>query len=358
MNKFFFLIICISGFFQYSFAASEPAPEVKAFLRKLPPDFSQKQIQAMKNAEKGDFSALRKIRLGRPDTPSPKGIIARNTEWNGVPVRIYCPEKAKGKTLKTVLYLHGGGWVIGNLKTCSRFCGELSLTADAIVIAVDYRLAPEHPYPAALDDVMKILKAARSPLPLPFGIKNDTKQVFLAGDSAGGNLSAAAALREYDRDKRTPAGLILFYPAVDLTDRDSASMKKYGKGYALDSDIMNAFIDCYLPGDRRLRAGRYVSPLKTDLSVFPPSLIVTAEFDVLHDQGKAFAEKLGKAGRRVIHRDYKGATHIFITVPGMDTFFNRAVKDAAEFLALYTVDAAAPPENRGTSASGAFSDGR
>jgi len=328
MLKFLFSLLIFSQLL----TASEVAPEVKAFLAKLPPDLSQKQIRAMKQAMNGNSAALRKIRLGRPDTPPPPGVLTQNTTVGGVPVRIYLPEKAKGKTLPLVIYLHGGGWVLGSRNTCSRFCGALTGRAGVIAIAVDYRLAPEHPYPAALEDVMSVLTDCRSPLVLPLGIRIDTRRIYLAGDSAGGNLAAAAVLKEYDRKKRLPAGLILIYPAMDLTDTTSASMKMYGKGYALDSDVMNAFIDCYVPQGTGLRSNRYVSPLKTDLSAFPPSLIITSEFDILHDQGKAFAEKLKRNGHRTVYRNYKGATHIFVTMPGMDTFFNRAVQDSTEFI--------------------------
>ncbi len=313
--------------------AAEAEQEVRLFLKNLPQDLSRKQIAAMQKAKQGNSAPLEAIRLARPDTPPPAGVRIRNTTLNGVPVRIYHPEKAPEKPLKTVLYLHGGGWVIGNLKTCSRFCGELCAAEKVIVIAVDYRLAPEHPYPAALEDVMRVLQAARSPLPdLPDDIKNDPERIFLAGDSAGGNLAAAAALKEYDQTGKTPAGVLLFYPVTDLSDRNSLSRQRYGKGYALDADLMDAFLDCYLPAGKQTHEIRYLSPLKTDLSSFPPALIVTSEYDILHDQGCAFAEALKQKKRRVIHHDYKGAVHIFITVPGMDSFFRRAVHDAASFL--------------------------
>lgn len=313
--------------------AKEPTREVQCFLKNLPPDLSLKQIAAMLDAQQGNSAQLNAIRNARPDVPPPMGIRVCNTTLNGVPVRIYFPEEALKKPLKTILYLHGGGWVIGNLKTCSRFCGALSAAGRVIVIAVDYRLAPEYPYPAALDDVMHVLEAVRSSVPiLPSGIKNDPERIFLAGDSAGGNLAAVAALKEYDQTGRTPAGVLLFYPVTDISDRTSPSRRRYGKGYALDADVMDVFIDCYLPAGESIQEIRYLSPLKTDLSCFPPALIVTAEYDILHDQGCAFAEALKQSRRSVIHHDYKGAVHIFITVSGMDSFFQRAVHDAVAFL--------------------------
>ncbi len=286
----------------------------------------------MRKAREGDSSALDAIRNARPDTPPPAGIRIRNTELNGAPVRIYVPGSAAGETRKTLLYLHGGGWVLGSRKTCSRFCGALCAKAKVLVIAVEYRLAPEHPYPAALEDTMRVLQAVRSPLSLPFGVKNDTGAVFLAGDSAGGNLAAAAALKEFDQRGNTPSGVLLFYPVTDLADRTSASRLRWGRGFALDADVMDAFLDCYLPAGKAIRSPRYLSPLHTDLSAFPPALIVTAEFDILHDQGVAFAEALKREKRFVIHHDYRGAVHIFITMPGMDSLFRRAVEDAADFL--------------------------
>ena len=228
-----------------------------------------------------------------------------------------------------MIFCHGGGWVFGNMDFYSIFLSHLAEVTESAILLIDYRLAPKYKFPTAVEDCYDaVLWAAEGAKYW----KIDTDRIFIAGDSAGGNLAAAAALKEYDQTGKTPAGVLLFYPVTDLSDRNSLSRQRYGKGYALDADLMDAFLDCYLPAGKQTHEIRYLSPLKTDLSSFPPALIVTSEYDILHDQGCAFAEALKQKKRRVIHHDYKGAVHIFITVPGMDSFFRRAVHDAASFL--------------------------
>ena len=160
----------------------------------------------------------------------------------------------------------------------------------------------------------------------------DASRITLAGDSAGGNLAAAVALRLLDERKKAVDGLILFYPVASLQQDRSESWKKYGKGYALDSRLMEAFNDAYVP-DAARRAERYVSPLGTDLKGLPKTLLITSEYDILRDQGEELGRRMKAAGVDVRMLRFDGAPHIFISMPGLDTFFDRALKESVAFTA-------------------------
>lgn len=317
--------------------ATQPLPEVAGFLRSLNPKANKELLEAIRCAQSGDVSPLNVIRNARADTPPPVGIGRIDTVLNGVNVQVYYPLKQEAQTYTTVIYLHGGGWVIGNLKTCSRYCGQLAAMAQVVVIAVDYRLAPEYPYPAAQNDVLAVIKAVQKGVCLCSGVCCDPQSVFVGGDSAGGHLAITTALQLFDGGCPLPAGLILYYPVTDLLDDDSESWRLYGKGYALDSDVMAAFIDAYVPSTNvQVRGARYLSPLRSDIIVFPPTLLITSELDILHDQGKAFADKLRQGGHQVFYYDYVGACHIYITVQGMDVLFLRALNETVAFLKMFS----------------------
>lgn len=253
------------------------------------------------------------------------------TELNGVPVRLYLPEPGRNTPLPVILYLHGGGWVIGNLNTCAKFAGLLAKKSGMIVISVDYRLAPEHPAPAAGNDVTAVLTACRKPLLLPTGWQNDPEQIFLAGDSAGATLAAAAALDEHQKSGRSPSGVLLFYPVTDMNANESESMHDFARGFAMDRDVLLSFYHAYQPDQQQWQKPEF-SILNADLSAFPPALIVTCQLDILRDQGRSLAQKLKQLQRQLDYREYQGATHIFITVPGLQRYFNQALNDAVDFL--------------------------
>ncbi|MBS1368494.1 MAG: alpha/beta hydrolase [Lentisphaeria bacterium] len=314
-------------------APAQPAmhPQAAAFVAALPPGLAEKQIRAIRKAASGDPSELAVYRL-KEEQPPPAGITVRNLEYESGDtaraIRLYIPETGSKEPRPAILYLHGGGWVLGSIQRCSRFCGELAAKSGAIVAAPDYRLAPESPYPAALDDTLAAYNFLSTGAD-EFGM--DADRIFLAGDSAGGQLAVTAALKEFETTEEKPAGLILFYPVVTLEPDARESRTLYGKGFNLDSDLMDAFGAAYVP-EPAIRREPFVSPLGAELSVLPPVLLVTAEFDILRDQAAEFAQKLKKGGVPVRARRYKGAVHGFITFPGMDAFFQQGVADAASFL--------------------------
>jgi len=217
-----------------------------------------------------------------------------------LPARIYRPE-ADGP-LPTVLFFHGGGWVIGDLDTHDLACRTIATRSEAVVVSVDYRLAPEHRFPAAAEDALAAARWAVDRLPELGG--NDILGV--AGDSAGGNLSAVVAqeLREHVRAQ------LLIYPATDVPG-EYASRHDNAEGYFLDTQTMAWFLGQYVDADADPLDPR-LSPLHGELSGLAPAVVVVAELDPLRDEGKAYAEALRAAGVPVTLRQFDGLIHGFV----------------------------------------------
>lgn len=315
-----FLLMILSA------ALSAVSPEARQFIRKIPRGLSDRQELAIRRAIGGDPRELNAVRNSRniPVQP-PAGVQVSDFRIDRIPARLYLP--VNGRKLPLVIYLHGGGWTFGSINSCARFCGDLAASGAAAVLAVDYRLAPEHPYPAALDDTVTVFRRASRHIPETV----DPNRIFLAGDSAGGHLAITAALKLADDFKLKPAGLILFYPVTTLEPCINGSWLRYGRGFTNDSKLMEAFQDAYCP-NRNQRRDRFVSPLMADLSTLPPFLLISAECDVLSDQGREFAERAKRQGVRVIHEELPGAVHIFITMPGMEQAYRTAFERTLSFL--------------------------
>jgi acetyl esterase len=222
-----------------------------------------------------------------------------------VPVRVYTPEEAVGSNRGVLLWLHGGGWVVGDLDTAEVTCRALANRAGAVVVSVDYRLAPEHPAPAALEDCLAALMWTVENGEL-LGV--DASKVAVGGDSAGGNLAALLCQRVRDDFGPDIDFQLLVYPATDLT-LGHPSIDENAEGYLLTKASIEWFVDCYL-GDRE-RKDPAVSPLFADLSGLPRALVVTAEFDPLRDEGEAYATRLQEAGVPTEHLRYDGQIHGF-----------------------------------------------
>ncbi|MDA0184660.1 alpha/beta hydrolase [Solirubrobacter phytolaccae] len=206
-------------------------------------------------------------------------------EIAGVPVRVYEPAGAEG----TIVYLHGGGWVMGNRDSVDAVCRALAHDARARVVSIDYRLAPEHPFPAALNDSLNVVRALESP-------------VVVAGDSAGGNLAAVVALK-------LPVVLqLLIYPVTDA-GLNTPSYSEFDGDFGLTAASMRRFFKLYLDGAQGLDPD--VSPLRADLSNAPPAYVITASHDVLRDDGEAYAAALREAGVEVTLNRVDGTVHGF-----------------------------------------------
>ena len=243
-----------------------------------------------------------------------------------VAVRAYRPLAAEG--LPALVYFHGGGWTIGDLDTHDVLCRQLCVGARCAVFSVDYRLAPEHPFPAAVDDCFEATRhvhanAAR------LGI--DPARIAVGGDSAGGNLAAVVALMARERGAPPLAYQLLIYPA---TDQRCAlpSHERNGTGYLLTKEGIRFFRAGYLPdeSDRTdWRASPLLAPSHADL---PPAFVLTAGYDPLVDEGRAYAERLSAAGVEVTYREYADMVHGFVLFGGVVDAANAAVAECCEHL--------------------------
>lgn len=302
-----------------------PTPETQGLLAMLEeaggPDISEQTPEEARVAIAG-FAAMQAgapepARVENRTVPGPAGDI---------PVRIYASE---GDNLPVVIYYHGGGWVLGDIEshdgTCKQLLAELG---EAAVVSVDYRLAPEHKYPAAADDCYA---AAAWVAENGAEIGVDGSRMAVCGDSAGGNLSAVVSQMARDKGGPAIAAQVLHVPVTDH-NYDYQSYSDNAEGYLLTKASMVWFWDHYLPSDA---AGKqaYASPLQADsLSGLPPALVQTAEFDPLRDEGEAYAAAIEAAGGDVTMHRYDGVVHdpfmMFAVIPtGIE-----CLKEAAAYI--------------------------
>ena len=232
-------------------------------------------------------------------------------------IRIYTPrEVPAGTLLPIVLNFHGGGFVLGNLETHDSIARYYARHADAIVIGVDYRLAPEHPFPAAVEDAYAAVEWAGAHAR---ELNGDANRVAVTGDSAGGNLSAVVCQLAKERGGPRIAFQALIYPAVEFDPRTNyPSRSEFGGGeYFLSTDDMAWFASLYLADVERQVADPRVSPLAArDLRGLPPALVVTSGCDPLRDEGKAYADRLAAAGVPVEYRCVEGTIHACMSFAG------------------------------------------
>lgn len=226
-------------------------------------------------------------------------------------VRSYRPDT--GPDLPILIFFHGGGFTLGGLTSHDPVCRLLSHKTRCLVVAVDYRLAPEHPFPAALDDCVAAFKWIASHAG---ELGGDSQRLAVCGDSAGGTLSAALCQQQLLGGASLPQLQVLIYPATDLT-RSLRSHQTFAAGFPLDEAAMEFFLDCYLPVTQP-RDDPRVSPLfQQDLVGLPPAIVVTAGHDMLRDEGRAYVARMHKAGVEVKHLEYGAQPHGFINVAGV-----------------------------------------
>ncbi len=248
-----------------------------------------------------------------------------------VPIRMHYPQKDwAGKAV--IIFLHGGGWVTGDIDSYTRVCATLAKQTGCRVAAVDYRLAPEHTFPAGFEDCYEVSRYLYQNSYYLFGIP--PKKIILAGDSAGGNLAAAVSLKARDTADFTPNKQILLYPVV-YNDHTSASpyesVQTNGKDYILTAERIQEYMDLYAGGCDRTQP--YFAPLLAgDFSRQPDTLVITAQYDPLCDEGEAYAAKLAGAGIYTkVHR-IQDALHGFFSMPAGVPAVQEAYGYIKEFL--------------------------
>lgn len=228
-------------------------------------------------------------------------------QYGPIPIRIYFPEGAG--PFPIVIFYHGGGFVIGSIDSHENICRQIARDGSVIVVSVDYRLAPEHPYPVPVDDAYEaFLWVAQNAATF----NGDALRLAVAGDSAGGNLAAVVALRARDEGGPAIDLQILLYAVTMLLEVDLASRRQFA-GYVLTEDMGRTIRQAYVPDDADCRQP-YASPLQAeDLGNLPAAYIMTAEFDPLRDEGKLYADRLKEAGVPVTYRNYPGMLHGFLS---------------------------------------------
>ncbi len=238
------------------------------------------------------------------DIPGPAGRL---------PARLYLPGEPGG--LPLFVLFHGGGWIMGDLETADNLARFITRRAGCAVLSVDYRLAPKHPFPAAVDDAYAAVQWA---IAHAGELGCDPRRVLVGGDSAGGTLSAAVAWSAHKKHAPEPAGQVLLYAITDAARLDTPSYKAFGdRSFGLPTTDMEWFLEQYTP-DRKDRLNPLASPLLAKgLRGLPPALIVTAEFDVLRDEAEAYAKRLEEAGVQVNLLRCNGMIHGFLSMSGL-----------------------------------------
>ncbi|HUU72210.1 MAG TPA: alpha/beta hydrolase fold domain-containing protein [Burkholderiales bacterium] len=246
-----------------------------------------------------------------------------------IPIRIYTPrELTSGEKLPVLVWYHGGGYVIGDLDTHDSACRALANEADCIVVAVDYRLAPEHKFPAAVDDCFASLKWV---VKHADEINVDGTRIAVGGDSAGGNLAAVVSILARNAGSPKIAFQLLIYP-VTAPEPETKSHHAFAEGYLLTRKTITWFFTQYIRSSKDVTDFRYAPLEADDLSSLPPSLIVVAGYDPLRDEGVEYAEALIHAGNRVRLSNYEGMVHGFYLMGGMVDASRRAISESAAML--------------------------
>lgn len=275
-------------------------PDAQFYIDTLPTLSAEEQVSFGKDAPVSEADATH---------------VATDQDIAGVPVRVYTPLSGAGD-LPCLVYFHGGGWSGGTLNMIDATVHSLVVGLPIIAISVDYRLAPAHPFPAAIDDAFAVVSAVLDGVS---GLSIDTSRVAIGGDSAGGNIAAVTAqqLRERAVDS-TPvlAHQVLIFPVTDVSTTDTPSYLKFGKDCYLTKEAMERYIEQYADGHDR--TDPRLSPLRTsDLSGLPPTTIVYGECDVLAHEVRAYGQALREAGNSVTITEFKGQIHAFINLGGI-----------------------------------------
>ena len=224
--------------------------------------------------------------------------------------RRYLPLGVEAGSLPTLIYYHGGGFVIGTIETHDSTCRRLTNRSRCQVVSIDYRLSPEHPFPAPIDDGIAAFRHIRDNA-AAFGA--DAARLAVGGDSAGGTIAAVVCQAMRDAQEAGPAFQMLIYPSTD-SSRDTGSRRAFAEGYFLTKNLMDWFWDAYVPAGTDLTDLRLSPLLAKDFTGLPPAFVLTAGFDRLRDEGRAYADRLIDAGVKTTYVNYPGTIHGFFTL--------------------------------------------
>lgn len=244
-----------------------------------------------------------------------------------LPIRVY--SDGSGGLRPALVYFHGGGFLFGDLESHDSVCRALAKDSGAVIIAVDYRLAPEHTFPAGVDDAYAATRwvAANAER---LGI--DARNIAVGGDSAGGNFATVVAMRCRDAGGPALTAQVLIYPVVDMSSFETGSHREFGEGYFLTRSGMQYCTRYYLANPDLVRHPEVSPLLASDLTGLPPALVITAEFDPLRDEGEAYARRLEQAGVPVTLRRYDGMIHGFVSMHGIIPDGRKAIREAAAMI--------------------------
>jgi acetyl esterase len=298
-------------------------PQARAFLDQLAAMGAPPLSESTPEEARAAYSMLASIG-GQPEHKAANDDRLIPGPGGDIPIRIYRPDTKERVPL--VVFFHGGGFVIGNIETHDNICHQLATRVPAAVISVDYRLAPEHPFPAAVEDSFAATKWASDHAG---ELGADAGRLAVAGDSAGGNLAAVVAHRARDAGAPPIAFQLLIYPGTDMT-RSLPSHRTNGDGYLLTAELIDWFMNHYLPAGTDQRQPDASPLFADDCSSLPAALVITAEFDPLRDEGEAYANRLRQAGVHAPSSRYDGMIHGFF---GMDAIFDASGKAMDEAVA-------------------------
>ncbi|KQX18697.1 MULTISPECIES: alpha/beta hydrolase [unclassified Sphingomonas] len=290
-----------------------------------PPDFGRLTAADMRVGING---MLASFNAGRPPV---EGVSARDISLRAappLPARLYRPDALSGPSA-VLVFFHGGGWVVGDLETHDVFCRRIAALVECAVISVDYRLAPEHVFPAAVDDAVAAVEAV---LARAGELGIDPGRIVVGGDSAGGSLAAVAA-QAAAKAGLALAGQLLICPSTDLASppRPGGSRERLATGYLLTDPEICWYADQYLPAGVD-RTDPRASPLLGELAGLAPAIVATAGYDPISDDGVLYAEALERAGTAVEHLHFPSLVHGFNLLDAVSAEADRAVRAVAEAL--------------------------